>query len=209
MQPRANREHVGHLAAAARTADRTAVTSMWTPWGAVRVDGVPIVGALLADVHAVWEVTDVVEIDSDGDWPGARTHVLSLASRTGPLAVRTVATGPYSAWWTYPGRFPMCSCCGEPWPCRACLAESDADRELSRTRCFETAGRCPGCGEPVERDQSQVTFPDNLEVPMGPPVTYHLGWTRCRIAAGEYQQAWLCRYPGTLPLFDEWCAGTC
>lgn len=180
---------------------------LWKPWGATRTDGVPAIGTLLADGHVVWHVASVADLDHHKDWPGARTHELELESRTGAVVVRRVATGPYSAWWTYPGRFPVCSCCGEPSPCRRQLAEEAVERELARMRQFETPGVCPACGEAVLPGQLAVTFPANLEVPLGPPVTYHVGSARCRISAVDYQQAWLHRYPDAHELIDDgWCA---
>ena len=69
-------------------------------------------------------------------------------------------------------------------------------------RRFEEAGRCPGCAELVHEDQGAVTFALNLEVPLGPPVTFHVGAARCRVAALEYQQAWLRRVPDAPELLD-------
>jgi hypothetical protein len=185
------------------------MNSLWKPWGAVRADGVPTLGALVADDHVVWEVASVVDLVPRADWPGTRTHRLGMESRTGPPVVRQATTGPYSAWWTYPGRFPVCSCCGEPAPCRVQLREDTVERELARMRRFETPGQCPACGEPVRKDQPAVRFPVNLEVPLGPPVTYHVGSTRCQLAAVDYQDAWLHRYPGARELIDAWRDGAC
>lgn len=172
-----------------------AVGTLWKPWGAVRVDGVPAAGSLVADDHTVWRVVEVVELDCDPDWPGARTHELVLQSLTGPRASRRVPTGPYSAWWAYADRYPVCSCCGEPPPCREQLADEAVERALDRMRRFELAGVCPACGQPVTARQRAATFPDNIEIPLGPPVTFHLAPAACRRAAAAYQRAWLACFP--------------
>lgn len=163
----------------------------WTPWGTCRVDGVPERGALLADEHVVWEVIEIGRLDHDPDSPGSRTHELTLVSRTGPVTRRRVQTSRFSAWWTYLcRRFPVCSCCGEPAPCRAQVVEDTARRAVQGMARFATAHRCPACLEEVMATQASATFPDNLRVPLGPPVTFHLDRPVCQAAAAVYEHEW-------------------
>lgn len=160
----------------------------WTPWGARRFDGVPEQGTLLADDHVVWEVVSVVEFGSDSDLPGARTHELMLVSRTGPASRQRVLTSRYSAWWVYPRRFPTCSCCGEPAPCRAQLVDDITQRALRDMERFSQAARCPACSQEVAPGQPSKTFPQNLRVPMGPPVSFHIDREMCLSAAAVYER---------------------
>lgn len=160
----------------------------WIPRGAVRFDGVPELGALLADNHAVWEVLDVVDLDHDPDWPGARTHELVLGSRTGPESVRRVTTGRYSAWWVYQNRVPLCPCCQEPAPCRARVADDTAQRILGEMMRFSQPGRCPACLRQVTSTQRSAAFSANLRVPLGPSVSFHLDEPVCRNAAAAYER---------------------
>jgi hypothetical protein len=164
------------------------------------------VSALVADEHCVWRVIAVAELAGGASGcPGSRTHQLVLESLTGQRVQRQVKTNRYSAWWTYSGRYPVCSCCGEPAPCRANLVEQVAECELSRMRRFEVRGVCPACGALVTGRQRGVTFPDNLEVPLGPPVTFHLTPRACRLAALDYEQRWLAGDAGRKPIV--WCVG--
>lgn len=175
----------------------------WKPWGARRTDGLPVLGGLVAEDHVVWFVRAVTAIAPASELPGSRTHEVLLDARTGPAVSRTVATSRYGAWWTYPGRFPVCSCCGEPPPCRSQVAEDDAAEVIAVMHRFETAAVCPGCCRPVSRRQRTVTFPENVVVPLGPPVSFHLGAPRCRGAALDYERRWLEHHPGREPLLGS------
>lgn len=179
---------------------------MWKPRGACRVDGLPVPGALVAEDHCVWRVTMVSELHPAVDWPGARTHLVTLDPLTGSRARYSVETTRYSAWWTYPGRYPLCSCCSEPPPCRAELLEQSVQRELAAMRRFDAVDTCPACQIAVTPGQPAVTFPDNIQVPLGPPVTFHLTLRRCLRAAIDYERRWLAAGTHRRPLVV--CQGT-
>jgi hypothetical protein len=179
------------------------VGELWKPWGARRVDGVPSVGMFVADEHVVWYVVEVVELCHEPAWPGARSHEVVLESRTGRAARRRLATSAYSAWWVYPGRFPVCSCCGGPPPCAAQLLDDAVEAEIVRMRRYEISGACPACGRYAGVARQTVTFPDNITVPMGPPVTFHVDTMMCRTAAVEYQRVWLTVHSGAAPLLES------
>lgn len=172
----------------------------WKPWGAVRDDGLPEPGALVAWQHQVWIVkrVDAIEDAETAECPGALTHEVLLVARTGDRAERRVPVDWYCWWWIYPdGRFPVCSCCGEPPPCRAHLAHTTAEIELARMRRFERAGVCPACCTEVTATQRSKTFTTNLEVPLGPEVTFHIGPRECRREARVYEQR--CASRGFVP----------
>jgi heme/copper-type cytochrome/quinol oxidase subunit 2 len=162
----------------------------WKPWGAVRIDGLPEIGAVVAFEHAVWTVLAVsVLLDDDGDLPAAPTHTLALRCLGNRESERHVPTHRYDWWWTYPeGRYPLCSCCGEPSPCRAQLACTAAEIEVARMRRYDLPGVCPACGACVRPEDEQVTFELNLEVPLGQPVTFHLSDPACACEADRYAQ---------------------
>jgi len=168
-----------------------ATAAWWKPWGAVRVDGLPQPGATVAFEHRVWRVVDVAAAAPAGggeDRPDAVTHGVLLRAVTGEDADLSVPVHCYCWWWTYSeGRFAVCSCCGEPPPCRAQLANTAAEAELARMRRFEQPGVCPACGGVVTEGERQARFELNLAVPLGPPVTFHLGNADCRREAEAYR----------------------
>ena len=175
---------------------RKGLTSVgWTPWGAVRRDGLPQVGALVAWAHQVWSVVRVLRTvppSAPEDIPGVSTHRVLLQAYTGVPGERWEDTHCYAWWWTYPdGHYPVCQGCGEPSPCREYVAAVTARCEMARMERFECPDRCPGCGAPVRCGEPTVTFPDNVYVPGGPPVTFHAARPDCVAEARCYEQRWL------------------
>lgn len=172
------------------------MTSTWTPWGAERKDGVPAPGALIAMDRAVWQATFVRAMPPDErDVLDEQRFEVTLEAMAGAMGERRVRTSCYGSWWTYPGRFPVCSCCGEPPPCRRQTAEDAAAAALEAMRRYERPGVCPTCGNAVSRRQRTVTFPENVIVPLGPPVTFHVTSARCRAGALAYERRWLEHHP--------------
>lgn len=181
-------------------------------------------GDLVAIGHAVWSVSNVADIELDDDdrgrWldagmPDLATwsrrpfqahvdHVAGalpewLAGDTKPGAVVTIHAKTDYRWRVYPksGRWPQCSCCGEPTPCRAELADrqitasmNDIEKWMSRK-----PGSCWGCGEQITRRQQSVVYDgDNLDLPGGIPVRIHLR-NACRWYAERYELRWLAEDP--------------
>lgn len=111
---------------------------------------------------------------------------------TGALDVHADRRSP--DWWVYPhGRWPRCSCCGEPMPCRAELTDLrvDAGAERFEELASRLPGCCWGCGEPVTRRQKTVRYVgDNLDLPGGPAVVFHAR-SSCHYAASKYEERWL------------------
>lgn len=87
--------------------------------------------------------------------------------------------------------YPVCASCSEPLPCRERMAERVSQAAAERMARYEIAGVCPSCGEPVTSRQRSSTFPENLEVLGGPPVTFHVGREGCRHEAALYEERWV------------------
>lgn len=105
----------------------------------------------------------------------------------------------YDTWQVYPPseRWPMCSCCGEPMPCRAELQDREVSKALSRVVRLES--RCPGecwaCGRPVRARQRAVVYPgENLDLPGGIEVLFHVR-AACGRTARWYEARWLAADP--------------
>jgi hypothetical protein len=123
-----------------------------------------------------------------GDDPRDRDHDRHLA---GPR---------HHTWRAYPDprHYPVCATCGEPTPCREEMAERDADVLVARMNRHSMAGVCPACEEPVTARQKAITYPGNIEVPLGPPVTFHLR-RKCFGSAVEYEKRWHAQDPDGRP----------
>lgn len=100
-------------------------------------------------------------------------------------------------WHVYPNEhYPTCAKCHEPLPCREQMAERISAAAGKRMGRFDLAGKCPSCEEVVTRRQESITFPDNLVVMFGPPVTFHLR-RKCRHGAVQYEKDWVAADPDT------------
>lgn len=134
----------------------------WCPLGAVHERRPPDVGRLVADVHAVWRVDQVVYPDevaawlaagqpsATGDWNGWPyvVHATHVGGYRPPsdipddvpmravFRIPATAGDDFHAWHLYPasGRWPQCSCCGEPMPCRRELSEKTFDEIVAPLR---------------------------------------------------------------------------
>lgn len=197
------------------------VSTRWHPSGANDHHGPPPVGRLLAREHAVWRVQQVVDVPlSDDDreiwlqasmpdlhaWRGRpyRIHVQFVAGarpswardEVTPLAKLDVPAGFVGmSWRLYPAsdRWPSCSCCGEPVPCRAELQDREVEAGLAQVEKLvqRLPGSCWGCGEPITRRQHVVVYPgENLDLPGGPEVRFHTR-RRCAYTAQRYELSWI------------------
>jgi hypothetical protein len=106
-----------------------------------------------------------------------------------------------------PEHYSLCNKCGELQPCRELVFAAQAEVAMQELEKYQDEGVCPACREPVSRRQKSLTFPDNIYVPAGPPLTFHINRWRCLPAARAYEQAWVARDPGrrraTLPDADD------
>lgn len=196
----------------------------WYPLRATLQWRLPDPGQLLAWDHAVWRVLDVLD-RAQADWtddtltawqeqgmPDPATWDqrpvsvgLEWVGGKRPEAMRgdrgTLLSrgGRLTTWHVYDsGRWPQCSCCGEPMPCQAELQDRVADAAMARLDRMQAhlPGHCWGCGEPVTRRQQAVVYAGmNLDLPGGPVVVFH---TRraCAVVAMQYEERWLRAEPG-------------
>ena len=198
----------------------------WYPTGTRRTYGTPNVGDLIALRHGVWRVTEARDLDLDDRdrqaWIEARMPDLAAwRDRPYGLDLKHVggATPPdwgdsngvtgasvevhtwnttWDLWDTYPsGRWPMCSCCGEPMPCRAELEDRQISYSLAVVADRESVlpGCCWACKEPVTHRQDSVTYPgDNLDLPGAPAPVFHTR-AACWGSASRYELRWLAADP--------------
>lgn len=116
-----------------------------------------------------------------GDDPRDRDHDLHIAT---PL-------GNNRPWVVYPDpeHYPVCAACGEPVPCRHKMVEKVAAASAMQMERYSHPGVCPACSEPISTRQKSITFADNLVVPAGPPVSFHLKHA-CLFDARLYESHW-------------------
>jgi hypothetical protein len=191
----------------------------WYPRG-TRPSYYPEPGQLLAYDHAVYRVIEV-RVKPDDQWPeglreqlAGRRQSVRLAYAPYNVVVRPVRVtgndptarnhdmhlskpgGRMVAWDIYPNEhYPICGACLEPLPCRHEHARHVAEQQMQQLSRYEDAGVCPSCRELVTTRQKSLTFSENLEIPGGPPVTFHIGRRGCRYSAGEYEKRWVAADP--------------
>ncbi|MFN2591662.1 MAG: hypothetical protein ABR532_02370 [Candidatus Dormibacteria bacterium] len=191
----------------------------WWPFGSghdfAHTSGVPAVGALVAHSHAVYRVLEIHDVPEDRWDDRDREKYLRWGDNALPRYVEVVQVRPRPVdekdskfTLTIGGRYygaslyvyrsehyPVCSICDEPMPCR----ELHGDRILAesgrRDERYAIPGRCPSCLEIVTTRQASRTFEDNLYIPLGPPVIYHVGRAECRYSATGYEQRWVALDP--------------
>lgn len=197
----------------------------WYPLGTERCYGRPQAGQLLAYKHSVWRVANVDDVlldDADReawlkrgmpdleswrerpyriglDWiGGARPPWAKSDSDDRKHGTLDIPAGAYSTWNVYAtGRWPQCSCCGEPMPCRAELEDDQVAAGLDRIAKLEAilAGACWACQEPITKRQKSVTYPgDNIDLPGGQQPYFHTR-QHCRGSAEMYERKWIAADP--------------
>lgn len=187
------------------------------PWRPQLTDGSrdrPGTGDLIAKDHAVWRVLEVRDVDrtpeEETDWVEAgkpkwtkTPYVVEVAwvggveprriAKNGVFCVR-IPAGAWVSWDVYRGeRWPMCSCCREPMPCRAEMEDRQVTAALDRVETLtrRLPGCCWACGDPISRRQQSIVYVgDNLDLPGGPDVRFHLR-ASCLGAAAAYERKWL------------------
>lgn len=192
----------------------------WSPLCSDWTTGWPTPGDLIALEHAVWHVDRVTPIElSDADrdvwlragmpdpktWKqrpyrvyvthlgGARPKDCPPGEPVGACDI-TVRAGQFMRWHIYHnGRWPQCSCCGEPMPCRAELEDAAVEAAAKRLGKLEKRkpGCCWACEEPITKRQQSVVYQgENLDLPTGPAVMFHL-CRSCFSSAKSYEERWL------------------
>lgn len=199
------------------------VPQQWFPHGAHRKHGLPEPGWLIARSHAVWRVEAVVPrpVVSDRDqavWRDAGYPDVDTWDRR-PYLVRAFHVGGWNPkniqptraavlsipagwmwleWHVYPrDRWPMCSCCGEPSPCRADAEDVTVGAAVRKAERFGECmpGCCWACHEPVTSRQTSVRYDGvNLDLPTSLPPQFHTRQA-CRRLAVAYELRWLAADP--------------
>lgn len=187
----------------------------WHPLGTVhRHHEPPEVGSVLALAHAAWRVIEITHIPTEewSDKERQKVEHFGPAARPYRVVIRPAAVtldDPRSkdhdvhlracgaSWDVYPDEhYPVCASCSEPMPCREQMAARVAEASAKQMGRYETQGVCPECLEPITSRQKVITFTENLEIPGGPPVTYHAGRHLCRHSAAVYEKRWVAADPG-------------
>ena len=185
------------------------MTRHWFPLGTQRLYSEPKPGQFIAFDHAVWRVIEVNSIPTDL-WTDEDRQRAKLRKGTEPRAVvlrparitgedprardhdRHFAHRPGYTWEIYPTEhYPICAQCHEPLPCRDQEAQREAERSMKHLERYLMPGVCPCCQEPVTSRAKSRTFEENVEMPGGPPVTFHIGRSNCRYDAAAYEKRWV------------------
>lgn len=199
----------------------------WFPNGAHPSRKPPAPGEIVALDHTAYEVESISAVPrpewTEEDWElvhrygSSKTPLRVILRRvSGPdkgcdelhhFTARGDIEGGTSGgttWNVYEKRhWSACGRCGEPSPCREVCQERYIAARMERMNRYATPGVCPACSEPVTDKQKSITFADNIETPVGPPVTYHVGRVGCRLAALEYQKAWKAAADGREEILAE------
>lgn len=198
------------------------MTNRWLPLGAHRTYR-PEAGNLLAHLHAVWHVERVADLEltaADREvwleagcpdletWRGRPyriecTHVAGArpdwATPDGPIPPchLDVPAEQFRTndWHVYPasGRWPQCSCCGEPMPCRADVEDREVTKGMKEIakHVRKKPGHCWACDEPITRRQKFVLYVgDNLDLPGAAAPRFHTR-SACRGWAERYELRWI------------------
>lgn len=130
-------------------------------------------------------------------WPRRPVYLAAVPARGGRsrhFKVRPYAGLGITAYVLHP-HYPVCSVCGEPWPCREIGITREARRQSAELERLSRImpGCCWACGEPVTARQSSVVFEgENLLLPGAPPPVFHLRRQGgCRSAAMSYEDRWV------------------
>lgn len=184
----------------------------WYPQGARHWFGMepPPIGTLVAWEHAVYRVVELIERPADLD-PEYRWHVIIRPVHD--LSTDRKSAGDLRFKWRpgaigldiyRDGHYPICAACLEPLPCREQSIDQYATESTERMDRHATRGVCPACSEVVTHRQASHTFAVNLELPGGPPVTFHTRG-RCIGEAVAYERRLVRSDPATPRRF--WCGG--
>lgn len=125
--------------------------------------------------------------------PGCREVDEPMFGGRGHYGTMRIPAGAFWAWHVYVGgRWPVCSCCGEPMPCRAEAEDRTVEYQIKVQSRHERKmpGCCWACNEPVTSRQESVVYAGmNLDLPTAPPPQFHTR-RRCHDAAVAYEDRW-------------------
>lgn len=194
---------------------------MWEPQGGENKEWRDLQpGDLIVSDRKVWRVGEVRQVpladwdehdrEGYGTWNRERVAAAEWSLRPLYLAVtpanggtrRHVRVRPYArlrhAYVLHP-HYPVCSECGEPWPCPELDIKREVDKQAGELARLEQImpGCCWCCGEPVTSRHKSVVFDgENLLLPGGGTVVFHLrrrspGGKSCLSAAIDYEERWV------------------
>ena len=187
----------------------------WHPRGTRPTYSPQSPGDLIAWQHAVWRVRSIEPIPEDM-WTDEDRNAARIYKTGNGTPVMVVVRPPHITsddvrardhdkhlrhrggreWHVYPdAHYPICAQCLEPLPCRDEIGRREAERSMKRMERFLSPGVCPACEQVITTRQKALTFDENLEMPGGPPVTFHVGRSDCRYAASEYEKRWVAASP--------------
>ena len=125
--------------------------------------------------HVPWRIV-IRPVSVTADDPRSRDYDITLEMRP----------GRYKGFDVYPdGHYPACAQCREPVPCRDEMTRKLTEAAEKDAARYDIPGLCPACSEPVTSRHKVMTFEENLRVPLGPPVTFHVGRRDARRLRGR------------------------
>ncbi len=134
----------------------------------IQADKLPPIGSVIAFNHRALEILRYDERDDGWIAQVRRIHGPRLKSEN-DRAECGLRLRNFAILDVYKGRIPLCSCCGDPWPCTREIAEREARddmRHLAGQMEKAHDGFCYSCGEPITTRQGKVLAPEaNIELP--------------------------------------------
>lgn len=178
------------------------------PLGSRTIYGRPEIGSIIAhDFHAyrVMSISDVPEVDwtedeknlSYGKCTPYRVVIRPAqddATWQNSKSDRHGRVNTTTSWDVLPEHYAVCVHCAELLPCREMAAKEAGEAAMRRIESYETPGICPACSEPISARQKSITFEENVELLLGPPVTFHLR-RACLWYAERYERKWAAMDP--------------
>lgn len=188
----------------------------WYPEGTRDSATPPPVGSIIAWAHAAWRVTEINPIPEDLWTEQERRTAKAYKPEVGTPAMVVVRPVHITdddvrvhdhdkhlrhrggLWWrVYPSEhYPVCARCLEPLPCRDQLAQAEVEKSVRTLELYLQTGDCPACAQQITPRQKTTTFEENIVVPGGPPISFHVGRRDCRYAAAQYEKKWVALAPG-------------
>jgi hypothetical protein len=189
----------------------------WYPRDARSQYRPPTVGQHIAWNHAAWRVVEVRPVPEDrwtdedrkamaGRKPEYRAYALPVHVVVRPAELGDDVKDRSKdvhlrhrhgvTWYAFKdAHYAVCVQCREPQPCREEFGKRIAEQAMKQLARYETAGVCPACGEVITARQKHRTFSENLRIPGGPPVTFHVGRSGCLYSAAAYEKDWVAADP--------------
>jgi hypothetical protein len=162
----------------------------------------PPEGRLIAHNDRVYRVVSVTGPSSD-DGHGLWHWTLRPEHHPGPD--EHFESDKQRSWRVLPAHHAVCAECGEPVPCRRLREQWAAIHAARHAKELMSIpeGACWSCRELITSRQASIAFPgENLFMPAGPTVTFHIGRMECRRSAMDYQEKWIAEDSARKPLLD-------